>query len=77
MEIEPLGTNKKGYIRVKQADINENTIIVLRGLNKIIHMSKVYITATTATKNNSPLDPQISNDNTEEQLKGNSNTTVR
>lgn len=44
LEIQPLGTNKQGYVRVQQPDISEDTVIVLRGLNKVSHMSKVKIT---------------------------------
>lgn len=40
-EIEIVGTTKNGMFKINNSNINENTVIVLRGLNKVHHMSKI------------------------------------
>jgi hypothetical protein len=40
-EIEIVGTAKNGMFKIKSNNIDENTVIILQGQNKINHMSKV------------------------------------
>lgn len=40
-EIEIISTDESGMFKIKSNNINNNTVIVLRGLNKIHHMSKI------------------------------------
>lgn len=40
-EIEIIGSTKNGMFKIKNTNIDENTVIILRGINKVHHMSKI------------------------------------
>jgi hypothetical protein len=40
-EVEIIGTTKNGMFKIKSGNISDNTVIILKGLNKVHHMSKI------------------------------------